>query len=88
MSDMGELFRDIKEEKQRKRRKNYKSNTEKYGNDPSWTKHTELHWSKRITIEGKEVLVNYWPSSNKWQVGGHMYRGSLPKHLRELIHGI
>lgn len=37
-----------------------------------WTKHTEHHWS--IRFAGK--LLNYWPSTGKWQWEIKTYQGT------------
>lgn len=82
-----EVFDLIKEERRAKRYSNLEKNSAAYGNDPTWTKHTQLHWSKYVSIRGTQTRVDYWPSSNKWKVDKRYYRGGLPKDLKALIHG-
>lgn len=86
MGDMGEVFNAIKEEKRAKRQNNLKNNQQLI--DSSWTIHSEYHVSKTVRIEDRDVRVEFWPSSNKWKVGNRYYRGSLPKALKEIIHGV
>lgn len=61
MSDMGEVFRVMKEQDKERKQRNLAAA------DPTgWTKHTEHHWSRMVA--GKKL--NYWPSRNKFQYAG------------------
>ena len=66
MSDMGDDFREMREETRKHRQKMLaQANTE------GWTRHTEYHYSR--VIDGKRV--EWWPSGGKVKVNGRMIYG-------------
>lgn len=85
MSDIGELFREWKEDKRIYREKRLAQ-----ANPDGWTKHTAFHWSR--TISG--VRVEWWPSGGKAKVGDRMVYGhkkvmaAFDKVFRESAAGV
>lgn len=76
MGDMGDIARDLRDEKQRRRAANLAAA------DPAgWNKYTEHHWWRKV--DGYKM--DYWPSANKWLYKGIYYRGGLPQKLRDLF---
>lgn len=82
-SDEDHPWNDLREERRARRAWNLKRNTPLLD---GWTHHTDYHYSRTVALFGKLVRVDFWPSANKWCVGGVYYRGSLPKRLHDVIH--
>lgn len=72
MSDMGEAFAALREERKQHRRRNLAKA------DPTgWTQHTAYHWSR--TLAGHRL--DYWPSANKWQWQGKVMTGDVQQFI-------
>ena len=79
MSDMGDMYREMREEKQKRHHENWMRDSDLMKDD-KWTEHTVHHYSKDLS-GGR---LQYWPSSNKWHFRGKVHHGSYAK-LQEFI---
>lgn len=76
MSDMGDVWREIKAEQQQARVERLKRA------DPAgWYQHTPHHWSR--LIDG--LKLDYWPSTGKWYYRLMSHKGTTK--MWELIAG-
>jgi|GEM_PF-5192920 len=73
MSDMGDLFREMREEKQARRHANMvKARTEMEADRDDWTMHNSSHYSRDLCGD----KLQYWPSANKWHWNKRTYHGT------------
>lgn len=73
MGDMGDMFRDMRAEDQKRRERNL-ANADPTG----WTQHTPYHWSRKLN--GK--TLDYWPSRNKFAYEGKVLTGNVAHFIR------
>lgn len=64
-----------------KKMQRLKAANEHYKGDDDWTYFTPYHWA--TFINGKQL--DYWPTANKWQFAGMLYRGN-PADVEYFIH--
>lgn len=68
MSDMKEVFSDMREHSRRRRKRNIE-----VANPAGWMLHTQWHWSR--TLDGHRL--DYWPSKNKWKYKSKIQQGDI-----------
>lgn len=73
MSDMGDMFREMRMAKQRRRHENLVAETAlmEADLDNTWSRHRVDHFS--LELEGH--TLQWWPSSRKWHWCGKTYHG-------------
>ena len=71
-----EVFKDMRRARQVKRDKQLAA-----ADDTGWSKHTVHHWYRMVG--GRKL--EFWPSSNKYRYLNKMYRGALPRFIKEMM---
>lgn len=79
MSEMGDMFREMRESNKRHRSEQLARVSPKLDSS-EWTKHTDWHYSKYI---GPDKL-DFWPSTDKFMFRGKVYKGGLNKMKKVL----
>lgn len=69
---MGDMFREMREEKQARRHANLVEAEQSLEADRDmWTQHNSHHYS--LMLQGKKL--QYWPSANRWNWNGKSFTG-------------
>lgn len=75
MSEIGDMWREVKAQ-----RSAYKAANLAAADPTGWCQHTPWHWQR--TIDGK--LLDYWPSTRKYQYNGRVYYGDAMDLVRKI----
>lgn len=75
MSDMGDMWREVKKRQQEKR-----WNRLETADDTGWSKHSIYHWYRMVNGE----KLDYWPSTGRCRYKGRN-RNINSKFVKELL---
>lgn len=79
MSEIGDIYKAVRENEQAERQARLERNAWNY-NVANWTVHTPYHWGR--FINGKKL--DFWPSRDKWMYNGKVRVGGLADWLKAL----
>lgn len=77
MSEIGDMYRAVREDDQEERHARLARNQEVY-DQANWTVHTPYHWGR--LVRGKKL--DFWPTKDKWMYEGQVRVGGLDNWLK------